>query len=107
MATNTQGSFNDLQVAHDAFQDALKKCTDAQIGFQDNQGTLRTVYNGGADSSSAVFQQKMKDWDAQFTLVKGALARMTLELANSTEDYQKNEDVNAEIAAAITSKLVG
>jgi hypothetical protein len=104
MADYSQANFADMGVAHQAFQDAVERCGQIQTEVDGCKADLATAYTGGAANA---LQTKMTDWQNDFTLVKGALARMTLELSDSKVDYQKQEDVNAEIAAAIASTLNG
>lgn len=104
MANHVNAQFADMGVAHQAFQNALKQCQDAQTRVDDIKNQLATAYTGEAGNTMT---QKMTDWQTDFDLVKGALARMTLELADSKVDYQKQEDQNTEIAQAINSVLNG
>jgi len=103
-ANRSQASFADMGVAHEEFQNAVEQCQRIQTEVDVCNGELAKAYTGGAASA---LQTKMTDWQNDFTLVKGALSRMTLELADSKVDYQKQEDVNKEIADAIASTLAG
>jgi hypothetical protein len=101
----TQADFTDMRKAGEQFQNALEDCERTQTQIETAKQQLATGYGGDAGSSSQTFFAKLAVWQGDFNLVKGALARMVLELADATTDYQKNEHLNEEIANAIAAQL--
>jgi hypothetical protein len=102
---NSQANFADMRAAGEQFQNALEECQRIQGAVDGTKTSLARSYYGDENSSSAIFYGKFTQWQQDFDVVRGALARMVLELADANSNYEKQEDVNKEIAAAISAQL--
>jgi hypothetical protein len=102
---NSQANFGDMRSAGEQFQHALQECQKIQNAIDTTKTSLGTNFYGDENSSATAFFGKFTLWQQDFDLVKGALARMVLELADATSNYEKQEDLNKEIAGAIAAQL--
>jgi uncharacterized protein YukE len=101
---NVNANFADMKIAGQEFQNALESCQATGAAVESLKTELQTAY---ASTSSQTYLPKLIEWQSDFTRVEGALARMTLELAETNKDYIKSDDEAAEIAAAIKAQLGG
>jgi uncharacterized protein YukE len=104
MSENVNAVFADMEYAAQQFQNALENCQNTGRSVDGLKVELQKAYTS---SSSQIYLTKLTEWQDDFQRVEGALARMTLELANSKEDYIRQDDEAAEIANAIKAQLGG
>jgi uncharacterized protein YukE len=104
-ANNTiNADFADMKVAAEQFQNALENCQNTGQAVEGLKTQLMQAYTS---SSSETYLPKLAAWQADLQKVEGALARMTLELAETNKDYVRIDDEAAEIANAIQAQLGG
>jgi uncharacterized protein YukE len=96
--------FKKMEVAAQEFQNALERCQETKNKVAELEARVPKVYSS---SSAPAYMAKLKEWQADFQRVEGALARMTLELAEANKDYIRIEKESEEIANAIKAQLSG
>jgi uncharacterized protein YukE len=102
--SNVNAVFADMEVAAQQFQNALENCQNTRNAVE---GLKLEVQKAYTSSSSGIYLTKLTEWQDDFQRVEGALARMTLELAETNKDYKRQDDEAAEIASAIRLQLGG
>jgi uncharacterized protein YukE len=104
MSDHANANFADMEVAAQQFQNALENCQNTGRAVDGLKVELQKAYTS---SSSLTYLTKLTEWQEDFQRVEGALARMTLELANSKEDYIRQDNEAEEIANALKATLGG
>jgi hypothetical protein len=104
MSENVNAVWADMATAAQQFQNALENCQNTGRAVDNLKVEVQKAYTS---SSSGIYLTKLTEWQDDFQRVEGALARMTLELAETNKDYIRIDNEAEEIAAAIKAQLGG
>jgi uncharacterized protein YukE len=104
MSDNVNAVWADMETAAQQFQNALENCQNTGRAVDGLKVEVQKAYTS---SSSGIYLTKLTEWQEDFQRVEGALARMTLELAETNKDYIRIDNEAEEIAAAIKAQLGG